>query len=175
LASLDPAAARATVVVAPHDAALLADTVAANVAAAADDAPGPTLAGAAGTSRYSGSVGAGSTADDRSGPTGGDAPGRQRAETDDAATPAVRRAIAAAAVDDVVEALPDGLHTRLTDSGRSLSGGQRQRIALARALAAPAPVLVLHEPTTALDAATEGRIAGALRAARGGRTAPAVT
>ena len=78
---------------------------------------------------------------------------------------AVERALAAAAVDDVIAALPDGAATRLADGGRSLSGGQRQRIALARALAAPAPVLVLHEPTTALDAATEARVAGG--AARG--------
>jgi putative ABC transport system ATP-binding protein len=87
----------------------------------------------------------------------------------------VHRAIAAAAVDDVVEALPDGIDTQLVDAGRSLSGGQRQRIALARALAAPAPVLVLHEPTTALDAATEARVAGALRAARDGHTTLLVT
>ena len=72
-------------------------------------------------------------------------------------------------MDEVVAALPDGAATQLDDGGRSLSGGQRQRIALARALAAPAPVLVLHEPTTALDAATEARVAAALRA----RAAPA--
>jgi putative ABC transport system ATP-binding protein len=123
LAAMDPAVARATVVVAPHDAALLDDTVGANVAAVASDAP-----------------------------------------------EVVARAIAAAAVEEVASALPDGLDTRLSDSGRSLSGGQRQRIALARALAARAPVLVLHEPTTALDAATEARVAAALRAARAGDT-----
>jgi putative ABC transport system ATP-binding protein len=128
LRSLDPAAARRTLVVSPHDAALLSDTVPANVAAVAD----------------------------------GD-------------TAAVARAISAAAVDEVLEALPDGEATRLDEGGRSLSGGQRQRIALARALAAPAPVLVLHEPTTALDAATESRIATALRAVRSGQTTVLVT
>lgn len=128
LAALASADARATVVVAPHDAALLADTVVGNVGAVASAVPDT-----------------------------------------------VDRAIAAAAVDDVVEALPNGVDTHLVDAGRSLSGGQRQRIALARALAAPAPVLVLHEPTTALDAATEARVAGALRAARGGHTTLLVT
>ena len=128
LTALDPAAARAAIVVCPHEPALLADTVRANVAAAA---------------------------------AGDDA--------------AIERALAAAAVEDVVAALPDGAATRLTDGGRSLSGGQRQRVALARALAAPAPVLVLHEPTTALDAATEARVAAALRAVRAGRTTLLVT
>jgi ABC-type multidrug transport system fused ATPase/permease subunit len=52
--------------------------------------------------------------------------------------------------------------------GGGLSGGQRQRIALARALAADAPVLVLHDPTTAVDSVTETLIAGRLRKARAG-------
>ncbi len=88
---------------------------------------------------------------------------------------AVARAIAAAAVDELIETLPDGVDTRLSDGGRSLSGGQRQRVALARALAAPAPVLVLHEPTTALDAATEARVAAGVREVRAGRTTILVT
>jgi ABC-type multidrug transport system fused ATPase/permease subunit len=54
------------------------------------------------------------------------------------------------------------------DMGGGLSGGQRQRIALARALAADAPVLVLHDPTTAVDSVTETLIAGRLRKARAG-------
>src|SRR5699024_971453 len=56
--------------------------------------------------------------------------------------------------------------TRILDRGANLSGGQRQRIALARAVAADAPVLVLHDPTTAVDAVTEQNIAEALIAAR---------
>ena len=79
-------------------------------------------------------------------------------------------ALAAAAADEVVETLPDGLDSPVAERGRTLSGGQRQRVALARALAAHAPVLVLHDPTTAVDAATEDRIAGGLSALRAGRT-----
>ena len=59
--------------------------------------------------------------------------------------------------------MPDGLDTEIGERGRTLSGGQRQRVALARALAAEPPVLVLHDPTTAIDAATEDRIAAGLR------------
>ncbi|MFE3453507.1 ABC transporter ATP-binding protein [Nonomuraea sp. NPDC059194] len=84
----------------------------------------------------------------------------------DAAAPAM----AAAAADQVAAALPYGMDTPLTERGLSLSGGQRQRVALARALAAAPPVLVLHDPTTAVDAATEARIARGIRAARQGCT-----
>lgn len=121
LAALDPATARATVVVAPHEATLLSGTVRDNVPGTAD------------------------------------------------------AALEAAAATDVIAALPDGLDTELADAGSSLSGGQRQRIALARALATEAPVLVLHDPTTALDAATEARVAAALRDARRGATTILVT
>ena len=82
----------------------------------------------------------------------------------------VRAAIAASDTDQVAQTLPAGLGTVITERGRSLSGGQRQRVALARALAADAAVLVLHDPTTAVDTATETRIAGGLRAIRAGRT-----
>ena len=68
-------------------------------------------------------------------------------------------AISAAAADQVIEALPNGLATAVTEQGNSLSGGQRQRVALARALASDVPVLVLHDPTTAVDSVTEARIA----------------
>jgi putative ABC transport system ATP-binding protein len=83
--------------------------------------------------------------------------------------------LAAAQVEEVASALPDGMATRLADGGRSLSGGQRQRIALARSLAADPPVLVLHDPTTALDAATEARVAEGLREVRAERTTVLVT
>ncbi|MFG1801452.1 ABC transporter ATP-binding protein [Micromonospora carbonacea] len=87
----------------------------------------------------------------------------------------VEAAIATAAADEVARSLPDGLETVLDERARSLSGGQRQRIALARALAGDPPVLVLHDPTTAVDAVTEARIAGRLRAMREGRTTVLVT
>jgi len=87
-----------------------------------------------------------------------------------AAEKAVHRAMAAAAADEVAANLPHGAATVLAERGRSLSGGQRQRVALARALASGAPVLVLHDPTTAVDAVTEARIAEGLRETRQGRT-----
>jgi putative ABC transport system ATP-binding protein len=79
-------------------------------------------------------------------------------------------AITAADLPEMAGVLPSGLDTELTERGRSLSGGQRQRVALARALAADPAVLVLHDPTTAVDTVTEARIADGLRELRAGRT-----
>ncbi|MHA6625991.1 ABC transporter ATP-binding protein [Pseudonocardia sichuanensis] len=81
-----------------------------------------------------------------------------------------RAALAAAAADEVVETLPHGLDSEVAERGRTLSGGQRQRVGLARALAARPSVLVLHDPTTAVDAATEHRIAAGVATLRAGRT-----
>ncbi|MGC5394927.1 ABC transporter ATP-binding protein [Streptomyces sp. DT20] len=92
---------------------------------------------------------------------------------DDPAT--VEEALAASAADEVARLLPDGGDTVLAERGRSLSGGQRQRVALARALAAGSPVLVLHDPTTAVDTVTESRIAARLREVRDGRTTVLIT
>ncbi|MGS2647086.1 ABC transporter transmembrane domain-containing protein [Streptosporangium sp. LJ11] len=74
--------------------------------------------------------------------------------------------LAASAADDVVAAHPDGLEHQVVERGASLSGGQRQRVALARALLARPPILVLHDPTTAVDAVTEQGIARGLRSLR---------
>ncbi|MEH0822600.1 ABC transporter ATP-binding protein [Micromonospora sp. CPCC 205739] len=79
-------------------------------------------------------------------------------------------ALRAASAEDVAEALPDGLDTPLDARARTLSGGQRQRIRLARALLAEPEVLILVDPTSAVDAHTEARIAERLHAARAGRT-----
>ncbi|MGH3777225.1 MAG: ABC transporter ATP-binding protein [Pseudonocardiaceae bacterium] len=85
----------------------------------------------------------------------------------------VTLAMAASTADEVADTLLDG--AVLTEQARSLSGGQRQRVALARALAADPAVLVLHDPTTAVDTVTEARIASRLRAVRAGRTTVLVT
>lgn len=84
-------------------------------------------------------------------------------------------ALDAAGCDDLLETLPHGLDTRVGENGTALSGGQRQRVALARAVAQDADVLVLHDPTTAVDAVTEARIAERLRAARADRRTIVVT
>lgn len=78
-------------------------------------------------------------------------------------------ALQAAACDDFLTAI-GGPDANVGEMGNRLSGGQRQRIALARALAHDAPVLVLHDPTTAVDSVTEDTIAARLRALRQGRT-----
>ena len=67
------------------------------------------------------------------------------------------------------------MDAHITERGRSLSGGQRQRLALARSLVVDPPVLVLDEPTSAVDAHTESRIASTLREARRGRTTVVLT
>ncbi|OZC56689.1 ABC transporter [Rhodococcus sp. RS1C4] len=74
--------------------------------------------------------------------------------------------LAASAVEDVVALHETGLDHAVTDRGASLSGGQRQRVALARALSVSAPVLVLHDPTTAVDAVTEHAIAAGIKELR---------
>jgi putative ABC transport system ATP-binding protein len=81
----------------------------------------------------------------------------------------------ASAADEVLETLPAGADTEIGERGLALSGGQRQRVALARALATDVPVLVLDEPTTAVDSVTEARIAAGVRALRRDRTTVVVT
>ncbi len=87
----------------------------------------------------------------------------------------ILQAISIANAEDVLDALPEGLDADIDERGRSFSGGQRQRLVLARALLADPEVLVLVEPTSAVDAHTEVRIARRLRDARAGRTTVIVT
>ncbi|RBM11737.1 ABC transporter ATP-binding protein [Streptomyces sp. PT12] len=79
-------------------------------------------------------------------------------------TAAISAALRIASATDIVDALPDGLDSRMTGRGRTFSGGQLQRLRLARALLADADFTVLVEPTNAVDAYTEHRIAGNLAA-----------
>jgi ABC-type multidrug transport system fused ATPase/permease subunit len=88
---------------------------------------------------------------------------------------AVAAALWTASADDVLDALPGGLDALVAERGRSFSGGQRQRLVLARALAADPEVLVLVEPTSAVDAHTEARIADRLVEHRAGRTTVVTT
>jgi ABC-type multidrug transport system fused ATPase/permease subunit len=84
-------------------------------------------------------------------------------------------AIGVADAEDILEALPEGLDTKVDERARSFSGGQRQRLVLTRALLADAEILVLVEPTSAVDAHTEARIARRLHYARAGRTTVVAT
>jgi ABC-type multidrug transport system fused ATPase/permease subunit len=85
------------------------------------------------------------------------------------------QALHTAAAEDVYDGLPGGWQGRVDERGRGLSGGQRQRVVLARALATEAPVLVLVEPTSAVDAHTEARIAERVAESRRGRTTVVAT
>ncbi|MDR7322827.1 MULTISPECIES: ABC transporter ATP-binding protein [Catenuloplanes] len=82
----------------------------------------------------------------------------------------VEDALRTAAAEDIVDALPDRLETEIAARGREFSGGQQQRLRLVRALRADPEILILVEPTSAVDAHTEARIAARLGPARAGRT-----
>ncbi|GGZ84378.1 ABC transporter [Streptomyces bluensis] len=93
----------------------------------------------------------------------------------DATEAEVRDALARARLLDWVDGLPDGLDTLIGEHGARLSGGQRQRLALARALLADFPVLVLDEPSEHLDLATADALTADLLAATEGRTTLLIT
>ena len=88
----------------------------------------------------------------------------------DASDADVEAAARAARVHDFVVRLPRGYRTDVAEDGASLSGGERQRIGIARALLKDAPVLILDEPTSSLDAMSEAAVIDALRRRRAGRT-----
>ncbi|WP_130291764.1 ABC transporter ATP-binding protein [Pseudonocardia sediminis] len=88
----------------------------------------------------------------------------------DASAEQVEAAARAADLHDTVVAFPDGYRTRVGQRGRMLSGGQCRRLAIARAMIRDAPVLVLDEPTTGLDAASTERVLAPLRRLSHSRT-----
>ncbi|MFG3288625.1 ABC transporter ATP-binding protein [Streptomyces sp. NPDC048179] len=151
LTRLDPAGLRAAVLVATHDAALFEGSLAANVN---PEEP---------------------TGDGQPDDPAGDGRRHDPAADGQRDDPRTARAMAAADADEVARSLPQGAATSVGEGGRSLSGGQRQRVLLARALRVEPPVLVVHDPTTAVDAVTEARIAQGLREMRQGLTTVVVT
>ncbi|MFF4248570.1 ABC transporter ATP-binding protein [Streptomyces sp. NPDC001822] len=102
--------------------------------------------------------------------------GTLRTNIDPSGTSAtVAEAVEASMLTDVVALHREGLDHGVRDRGANLSGGQRQRLSLARALAADAEVLVLHDPTTAVDAVTEQLISRNIAKLRRGRTTVVLT
>jgi len=82
----------------------------------------------------------------------------------------LQQAVRLAALSELLESLPDGLETLVGERGSSLSGGQRQRVAIARAFLKDAPVLILDEATSHLDALSEQRVRNALDHLKSDRT-----
>ena len=89
---------------------------------------------------------------------------------DDATREEIEDAARSAAADRFIAALPDGYDTVVGERGMTLSGGERQRIALARAFLKDAPILLLDEPTSSVDVATEAAIVDAMERLMAGRT-----
>jgi ABC-type multidrug transport system fused ATPase/permease subunit len=85
-------------------------------------------------------------------------------------------AIEAASASDILDSLDgDGYSAEVVERGRTLSGGQRQRLALARTLFVDAPIAIFDDPTSAVDAHTEARIAQRLKSIRGAKTTVVVS
>ena len=175
---------RRRIAMVPQDPFLFSDTIAGNVsfgveaAAGADVAGGP---GGAGTperawGRAAGAGGAGGgpgTAGmrERAGVEAGDAGDMASAAgAPPGAGAAVSEALALARLDADLAEFPDGAATRVGERGVTLSGGQKQRTALARAIAADAPILLLDDALSAVDARTEADILANLRRVLRGRT-----
>jgi ATP-binding cassette subfamily B protein len=82
----------------------------------------------------------------------------------------ITAAAEAAEIHDVIAALPDGYQTAVGERGLTMSGGERQRISLARAFLKDAPILILDEPTSAVDPKTEAAMIDAMGRLMVGRT-----
>jgi ABC-type multidrug transport system fused ATPase/permease subunit len=88
----------------------------------------------------------------------------------DATMEEIQEAARAAHAHDFIARLPKGYDTEIAEAGASLSGGERQRLSVARALLKNAPILILDEPTSSLDAISEEIVFAALKRLRAGRT-----
>lgn len=88
----------------------------------------------------------------------------------DASDAEIEQAARAAQIHDCITALPDGYNSGIGEDGASLSGGERQRLGLARAFLKNAPILILDEPTSAVDAISEEAVFDGIRQSRIGRT-----
>jgi ATP-binding cassette subfamily B protein/subfamily B ATP-binding cassette protein MsbA len=88
----------------------------------------------------------------------------------DATSEEIEAAARAAHAHDFISRLPKGYDTPVAEAGGSLSGGERQRLSVARAILKNAPILILDEPTSSLDAISEEIVFSALRRLRAGRT-----
>jgi ATP-binding cassette subfamily B protein len=93
----------------------------------------------------------------------------------DASQDAIERAARTAGAHAFIAELPRGYDTPIEEAGHNLSGGQRQRLAIARAILGEPPILLLDDPTSAIDVHTEDEVLPAIEAARHGRTTLLVT